>query len=42
MAEPIPPALKIPEISRFLNRANQLRSTNPPTAPAISYWCMSM
>jgi len=36
MAEPIPPPLKIPEVSRFLNRANQLRSFKP----AISYWCM--
>lgn len=35
MAEPIPPPLKIPEVSRFLNRANQLRSFKP----AISYWC---
>ncbi|KAM0512989.1 hypothetical protein ACHAPE_008349 [Trichoderma viride] len=35
MAEPIPPPLKIPEVSRFLNRANQLRAFKP----AISYWC---
>ncbi|KOS20142.1 Vacuolar protein sorting-associated protein VTA1 -like protein [Escovopsis weberi] len=35
MAEPLPPPLKIPEISRFLNRANQLRSFKP----AIAYWC---
>lgn len=36
MAEPLPPALKIPEISRFINRANQLRAIKP----AIAYWCM--
>lgn len=36
MAEPIPAPLKIPEVSRFLNRANQLRAFKP----AISYWCM--
>ncbi|KAM5343538.1 hypothetical protein ACJ41O_012075 [Fusarium nematophilum] len=35
MAEPLPPALKIPEVSRFINRANQLRSFKP----AIAYWC---
>ncbi|KAL6880836.1 Vta1 like domain-containing protein [Trichoderma novae-zelandiae] len=35
MAEPIPAPLKIPEISRFINRANQLRAFKP----AISYWC---
>ncbi|KAH0525523.1 hypothetical protein TsFJ059_007881 [Trichoderma semiorbis] len=35
MAEPIPAPLKIPEVSRFLNRANQLRAFKP----AISYWC---
>ncbi|KAH0494520.1 hypothetical protein TgHK011_001137 [Trichoderma gracile] len=37
MAEPlpIPPPLKIPEISRFINRANQLRAFKP----AIAYWC---
>ncbi|KAF4976545.1 hypothetical protein FZEAL_6801 [Fusarium zealandicum] len=35
MAEPLPPALKIPEVSRFINRANQLRSIKP----AIAYWC---
>ncbi|KAL3958211.1 hypothetical protein ACCO45_006373 [Purpureocillium lilacinum] len=34
MAEPLPPALKIPEISRFINRANQLRAIKP----AIAYW----
>ncbi|ETS06760.1 DUF605-domain-containing protein, partial [Trichoderma reesei RUT C-30] len=32
---PIPPPLKIPEISRFINRANQLRAFKP----AIAYWC---
>ncbi|KAJ6442511.1 monooxygenase [Purpureocillium lavendulum] len=37
MAEPLPPALKIPEISRFINRANQLRAIKP----AIAYWCTS-
>ncbi|KAJ4165480.1 hypothetical protein LMH87_007112 [Akanthomyces muscarius] len=35
MAEPLPAALKIPEISRFINRANQLRAVKP----AIAYWC---
>ncbi|KAL5595109.1 hypothetical protein FOVSG1_008798 [Fusarium oxysporum f. sp. vasinfectum] len=35
MAEPLPAALKIPEVSRFINRANQLRSIKP----AIAYWC---
>ncbi|KAF4461373.1 Vacuolar sorting-associated VTA1 like, partial [Fusarium albosuccineum] len=35
MATPLPPALKIPEVSRFINRANQLRSIKP----AIAYWC---
>ncbi|KAH6610067.1 hypothetical protein Trco_000087 [Trichoderma cornu-damae] len=35
MAEPIPAPLKIPEVSRFLNRANQLRTFKP----AIAYWC---
>jgi vacuolar protein sorting-associated protein VTA1 len=35
MAEPLPAALKKPEISRFINRANQLRSIKP----AIAYWC---
>lgn len=35
MAEPLPPALKIPEVSRFINRANQLRTIKP----AIAYWC---
>ncbi|KAF4124847.1 vacuolar protein sorting-associated protein VTA1 [Geosmithia morbida] len=35
MAEFLPTALKIPEISRFVNRANQLRSIKP----AIAYWC---
>lgn len=37
MAEPLPAALKIPEVYRFVNRANQLRSIKP----AIAYWCMS-
>jgi vacuolar protein sorting-associated protein VTA1 len=37
MAEPLPAALKIPEVSRFVNRANQLRSIKP----AIAYWCSS-
>ncbi|KAI9898837.1 hypothetical protein N3K66_005298 [Trichothecium roseum] len=35
MAQPLPPSLKIPEVSRFVNRANQLRSIKP----AIAYWC---
>ncbi|KAM0344471.1 hypothetical protein ACHAPU_007443 [Fusarium lateritium] len=35
MAEPLPAALKIPEVSRFINRANQLRSIKP----ALAYWC---
>ncbi|OAA69152.1 hypothetical protein ISF_03527 [Cordyceps fumosorosea ARSEF 2679] len=35
MAEPLPAALKIPEISRFVNRANQLRAVKP----ALAYWC---
>ncbi|KAM3465095.1 hypothetical protein BB8028_0003g09700 [Beauveria bassiana] len=35
MAEPLPAAFKIPEISRFINRANQLRAVKP----AIAYWC---
>ncbi|PNY24253.1 Vacuolar protein sorting-associated protein vts1 [Tolypocladium capitatum] len=35
MAEPLPAALKIPEVSRFINRANQLRTIKP----AIAYWC---
>ncbi|OAA40707.1 hypothetical protein NOR_05795 [Metarhizium rileyi] len=34
-AEPLPPPLKIPEVSRFINRANQLRTIKP----AIAYWC---
>ena len=38
MAEPLPAALKIPEISRFINRANQLRSFKP----AVAYWCASV
>ncbi|PFH62154.1 hypothetical protein XA68_14823 [Ophiocordyceps unilateralis] len=33
--EPLPPGLKIPEVSRFINRANQLRSIKP----ALAYWC---
>ncbi|PHH75708.1 hypothetical protein CDD80_2165 [Ophiocordyceps camponoti-rufipedis] len=33
--EPLPPSLKIPEVSRFINRANQLRSIKP----ALAYWC---
>ncbi|KAK2601799.1 hypothetical protein QQS21_004683 [Conoideocrella luteorostrata] len=33
--EQLPPALKIPEVSRFINRANQLRTIKP----AIAYWC---
>ncbi|KAF4950545.1 hypothetical protein FSARC_13156 [Fusarium sarcochroum] len=32
---PLPPALKIPEVSRFINRANQVRKHEP----AIAYWC---
>lgn len=35
MAQLLPQALKIPEVSRFINRANQLRSAKP----AIAYWC---
>ncbi|KJZ75464.1 hypothetical protein HIM_05160 [Hirsutella minnesotensis 3608] len=35
MTEPLPAALRIPEVSRFINRANQLRAVKP----AISYWC---
>ncbi|ATY60567.1 hypothetical protein CCM_02849 [Cordyceps militaris CM01] len=37
MAEllPLPAAFKIPEISRFINRANQLRAVKP----AVAYWC---
>lgn len=35
MAEPLPAALKIPEVQRFVHRANQLRSIKP----AIAYWC---
>ncbi|KAG5974110.1 hypothetical protein E4U55_000087 [Claviceps digitariae] len=35
IAEPLPPPLKIPEVSRFINRANQLRAIKP----AIAYWC---
>lgn len=37
MAEPLPPALRTPDISRFINRANQLRAVKP----AIAYWCAS-
>ncbi|KAM0563055.1 hypothetical protein ACHAPJ_001899 [Fusarium lateritium] len=32
---PLPASLKIPEVSRFINRANQLRKIKP----AIAYWC---
>ncbi|PHH93051.1 hypothetical protein CDD83_1753 [Cordyceps sp. RAO-2017] len=35
MTEPLPAALKTPEVSRFINRANQLRAIKP----AIAYWC---
>ncbi|KAG6035770.1 hypothetical protein E4U41_005940 [Claviceps citrina] len=35
LAGPLPPPLKIPEVSRFINRANQLRTIKP----AIAYWC---
>ncbi|KAH6887745.1 Vta1 like-domain-containing protein [Thelonectria olida] len=35
MAEPLPASLKVPEVSRFINRANQLRTIKP----AIAYWC---
>lgn len=35
MAEPLPAVLKIPEVSRFINRANQLRTIKP----ALAYWC---
>ncbi|KHN95567.1 uncharacterized protein MAM_06624 [Metarhizium album ARSEF 1941] len=34
-AEPLPPPLKTPGVSRFINRANQLRTIKP----AIAYWC---
>ncbi|KAG5926203.1 hypothetical protein E4U42_003543 [Claviceps africana] len=33
--EPLPPPLKIPDVSRFIHRANQLRGIKP----AIAYWC---
>lgn len=32
---PLPAPLRIPDISRFLNRANQLRAIKP----AAAYWC---
>ncbi|KAK0391784.1 hypothetical protein NLU13_1283 [Sarocladium strictum] len=35
MAEPLPPSLTIPEVSRFVKRANQLRTVKP----ALAYWC---
>ncbi|KAH8174702.1 hypothetical protein LIA77_06121 [Sarocladium implicatum] len=35
MAEPLPPSLAIPEVSRFVKRANQLRTIKP----ALAYWC---
>ncbi|KAL2211476.1 DUF605-domain-containing protein [Sarocladium strictum] len=35
MAEPLPSSLTIPEVSRFVKRANQLRSIKP----ALAYWC---
>ncbi|WYZ44663.1 hypothetical protein EsH8_VII_001099 [Colletotrichum jinshuiense] len=35
MAEPIPDSLRQAEITRFINRANQLRQHKP----AITYWC---
>jgi vacuolar protein sorting-associated protein VTA1 len=35
MADAIPEVLKKPEISRFINRANQVRTFKP----AIAYWC---
>lgn len=35
MAESLPTALRKPEISRFVKRANQLRTAKP----AIAYWC---
>lgn len=35
MAEPLPASLKIPEVQRFVHRANQLRALKP----AIAYWC---
>lgn len=37
MADTLPPELKVPEISRLISRANQIRSHKP----AIAYWCMS-
>lgn len=35
MEDPLPPQLKIPEISRLVKRATQTRSSEP----AIAYWC---
>ncbi|KAL2756718.1 hypothetical protein ACRALDRAFT_2041337 [Sodiomyces alcalophilus JCM 7366] len=35
MAEPIPASLRQADITRFVNRANQLREVKP----AITYWC---
>ncbi|KAI6784591.1 Vacuolar protein sorting-associated protein-like protein [Emericellopsis cladophorae] len=35
MAEALPESLKIPEVSRFIKRAGQLRSVKP----AVAYWC---
>lgn len=37
MVQPLPASLKIPEVYRFVNRANQLRNIKP----AIAYWCSS-
>lgn len=35
MADTLPPELKVPEITRLVSRANQIRSHKP----AIAYWC---
>uniref|UniRef100_A0A8H7N076 Vta1 C-terminal domain-containing protein n=1 Tax=Bionectria ochroleuca TaxID=29856 RepID=A0A8H7N076_BIOOC len=35
MVQQLPASLKIPEVYRFVNRANQLRNIKP----AIAYWC---
>ncbi|ROT39666.1 DUF605-domain-containing protein [Sodiomyces alkalinus F11] len=35
MAEPVPASLRHADITRFINRANQLREVKP----AVTYWC---
>ncbi|GJC90365.1 hypothetical protein ColLi_13203 [Colletotrichum liriopes] len=35
MAEPIPDSLRQADITRFINRANQLRQYKP----VVTYWC---